>query len=140
MSPTPIKNPYRSEMNLTTNVTKVAVAQMTSSSNISRNVSQIRNMTLFAAKNKAQMIFFPENAHFMGTSRDASLSIAQSLHGTAIECYRDMAKTNNVRKQIKSCLHLLFSLGFHLVRHLIPLIFHVDMDIHWRISRKMSRK
>jgi len=76
---------------------RIAVTQMTSSSDITQNMARIEKMIEYAAKKEARMIFFPENFHFMGTSKDSSLQIAESIDGKYMQQYATMARRNNVR-------------------------------------------
>lgn len=85
---------------------RVAIAQLTSSSNVVTNMSRVELMTQYASKQKADIIFFPENFHFMGTSKESSLRIAEPLSGPSMEKYRSLAKSNNVREGI---LYLIFN-------------------------------
>jgi len=72
--------------------TKVAVAQMTSTSNTDANFSTIQQLTKQAKQQDCSMIFFPENFNFLGHHFTESLNIAQPLDGAFVQRYRQLAR------------------------------------------------
>lgn len=72
--------------------TKVAVAQMTSTSNTDANFSTIQTLTKQAKQQGCSMIFFPENFNFLGHHFTESLKIAQPLDGAFVQRYRQLAR------------------------------------------------
>jgi len=71
---------------------RIAVAQMTSSSNIDDNFAQCEFLTNKAVTQGANLICLPENFAFMGTADQDNLAIAEPLDGPLLQRYRDLAK------------------------------------------------
>ena len=77
--------------------TRVAVAQMTSSSDRLANFAAIKRLARMATNEGASMLFLPECCCFMGDSADDSLAAASPLdeeeeQGHVIDYYRALAR------------------------------------------------
>ena len=75
------------------NLIKIAVIQMTSTSNTIQNFSHISSCIEKASANNAKMAFLPENFHFM---RSKDLWDYQDLTGPAIQSYQELAKIHKI--------------------------------------------
>jgi predicted amidohydrolase len=77
------------------NLKKLAVVQMTSTTDPSLNFSKIETFTSQASKQGAEMIFLPENFNFLGKLGEG-LSHAQPLTGSYMSKYKSLSKSNKI--------------------------------------------
>ncbi|XP_045528898.1 nitrilase and fragile histidine triad fusion protein NitFhit [Pieris brassicae] len=76
---------------------RVAVCQMTSVGDKAQNMQVVSQLVNNAAKDDAQMIFFPEACDFICDNKKDTLSSAESiLSGNTIKQYRELASKHNV--------------------------------------------
>lgn len=75
---------------------RVAVAQMTSTSDRERNFGVCASLAAEAARRGSKVVFFPEGFHFLGAAPGDSLAIAEPLNGPTIDRYCDLARTHNI--------------------------------------------
>lgn len=80
-------------MNSNKNLAKIALIQMTSTSNTESNFSFISSAIFQASQQKALMVFLPENFHYMRSKESFEY---QSLSGSIIESYKKLAKINDI--------------------------------------------
>lgn len=74
---------------------RVAIAQLTCSTNPESNFSQIEKIVKKAAENQAKLVCLPENFNFIGRSGE-SLPLAQSLSGPYISKYISLARSEKI--------------------------------------------
>ena len=82
-------------MNFNKKLVKIALIQMTSTSNQELNFSFISSALSQASKRKAVMAFLPENFNYM-RSKDQPLMEPESLSGATIQSYKELAKINDI--------------------------------------------
>ena len=75
------------------NLIKIALIQMTSSSNPDQNFSHISSCIAKASENDAKMVFLPENFHYMRSKEPWEY---QDLTGPAIQSYQKLAKMHKI--------------------------------------------
>ncbi|XP_026154860.1 deaminated glutathione amidase [Mastacembelus armatus] len=73
-----------------------AVCQMTSTPNKEANFSACKKLVEDAKKQGASMVFLPEGFDYIGSSREETLSLSESLTGDTISQYSQLARTLNV--------------------------------------------
>lgn len=69
----------------------VAIAQMTSTDNVNKNLLTCEELTKQAALRSAKLLCFPENFAFLGDDCKQSLSKACSLDGSMLKPYLELA-------------------------------------------------
>ncbi|KAB7508114.1 Nitrilase and fragile histidine triad fusion protein NitFhit [Armadillidium nasatum] len=74
----------------------IAVAQMTATNNKIQNMKIVSELVSKAASKGAQMIFLPEACDYIGESREETISLAESLSGSTVTSYCDLAKDSNI--------------------------------------------
>ncbi|KAL7631924.1 UNVERIFIED_CONTAM: hypothetical protein RMT77_017755 [Armadillidium vulgare] len=74
----------------------IAVAQMTATNNKIQNMKIVSELVSKAASKDAQMIFLPEACDYIGESREETISLAESLSGSTVTSYCDLAKDSNI--------------------------------------------
>ncbi|XP_038219957.1 nitrilase and fragile histidine triad fusion protein NitFhit isoform X2 [Zerene cesonia] len=76
---------------------RIAVCQMTSVADKSKNLEVVTQLIHDAAKDNAQMIFFPEACDFICDNKKDTLASAEPiLTGNTVKQYRDLAIEHNV--------------------------------------------
>ncbi|XP_053551575.1 deaminated glutathione amidase isoform X1 [Bombina bombina] len=70
----------------------IAVCQMTSTSDKENNFSTCLRLIHEAASRKACMVFLPEAFDYIGSSKEETLSLAETLEGDLIQRYTNLAR------------------------------------------------
>lgn len=81
---------------LDANVIKVAVCQMTSTHRKLENLQNVKYLVAIAKKAGAAMAFLPEACDYIGTDSDNSAEMAETLGGTLMSEYKDLAIRNKM--------------------------------------------
>jgi deaminated glutathione amidase len=74
---------------------RIAIAQITSTSNPLVNFQTIERFTYKAVENKASLICFPENFNFMGKPGEGAFK-SQSIDGEYMERYKNLARSAGI--------------------------------------------
>ncbi len=74
----------------------IAVAQMTSTSDIAQNRVAVEAAAAEAAGRRASILFLPECFAFLGDSTTSSSDIAEDLDGPLLQTYREMARRHGI--------------------------------------------
>ena len=74
---------------------RIALGQLTSTTEVDQNLAACRSLTHRAAETGARWVLFPENAPFLGRDVD-KVQVAEPIDGPMVEAYREMADTNGV--------------------------------------------
>ncbi len=74
----------------------VGVVQMTTGADKEANWQQGKTLVERACKLGAQMVFLPEAFDYIGSSRQESLALSETVNGTMLKRYRDLAKSLDV--------------------------------------------
>ncbi|XP_028330115.1 deaminated glutathione amidase [Gouania willdenowi] len=69
-----------------------AVCQVTSTPDKAANLSSCAELVEEAVQRGASMVFLPEGFDYIGSTRDQTLSLSESLQGPTLSSYRDMAR------------------------------------------------
>ncbi len=70
---------------------RIALAQMTSTRDIEKNLETCRRLAEEAAEDRVRWVIFPENAPFLGADKEKA-AIAEELDGPLMEHFREMAR------------------------------------------------
>eukprot|EP00128_Syssomonas_multiformis_P001135 Colp12_sorted_trinity150504_noHs@31378 len=70
----------------------VAVGQMTSTSDIVKNLNLCKQLVAAAKQQGCEMLFLPEAFDYIGTSKAETLSLAENLDGPLLSSYKEVAK------------------------------------------------
>ncbi|KAL5102937.1 Nitrilase and fragile histidine triad fusion protein NitFhit [Taenia crassiceps] len=79
-----------------------AVVQLGSTNEKGKNLDKVVYLVTEAAEKGAKMVFLPESADFIGTSREETLSLAEDLNGTFFTTISKLAKQFNIWVSIGS--------------------------------------
>ncbi|KAH9278130.1 Nitrilase and fragile histidine triad fusion protein NitFhit [Echinococcus granulosus] len=79
-----------------------AVAQLASTNEKTRNLDKVVHLVAEAAEKGAKMVFLPECADFIATSREEALALAEDLDGTFFTTISKLAKQLNIWVSIGS--------------------------------------
>ncbi|KAM7533805.1 hypothetical protein Aperf_G00000114262 [Anoplocephala perfoliata] len=79
-----------------------AVIQLASSNNKSENLAKIVDLTTEAANKGAKMVFLPEAADFIGSSKEEIIQLAEHLNGNFFTSVRKLSKDLNIWLSIGS--------------------------------------
>lgn len=77
-----------------------AVCQLTSTPDKEANLSTCERLILQAKQGGASMIFLPEGFDYLGSSREETLQLSESLQGDIISRYSQLARCLNHAKYI----------------------------------------
>ncbi|XP_044728218.1 nitrilase and fragile histidine triad fusion protein NitFhit [Chrysoperla carnea] len=83
--------PITSKMN-----PKVAVGQMTATSDLNHNLKQVKCIIEKATKENAQIVFLPEACDYIAENKEQAIKLAEPLSGPRVTEYKNLAKSNNV--------------------------------------------
>lgn len=72
-------------------IKKIAISQMRSSVDVTRNMETIRNHVQTSKENGAVMAFFPENFNYLG-KLGTSVNFGQYLDGEYMNYYQNLAR------------------------------------------------
>ncbi|VDK41576.1 unnamed protein product [Taenia asiatica] len=79
-----------------------AVVQLASTNEKVKNLDKVVHLVTEAAEKGAKMVFLPESADFIGTSREETLALAEDLNGTFFATISKLAKQLNIWVSIGS--------------------------------------
>lgn len=82
-----------------------AVCQMTSTADKDTNFSVCKRLVEAARRGGACMVFLPEAFDYIGSSRDETLALAESLTGDTISRYTQLARSVLSLSSIKALSH-----------------------------------
>ncbi|XP_062556274.1 nitrilase and fragile histidine triad fusion protein NitFhit [Armigeres subalbatus] len=75
---------------------RVAIAQMRSTNDKNHNMGQVKTIIQKAKDQKASFVFFPECCDYVGTNRDETLKLSETLTGRTVTEYKQLAKANGL--------------------------------------------
>ena len=81
--------------NLSRNMSSLAVAgvvQMTSTNNLSHNLTRAAELVSQAKQRGASMVFLPEASDFVGENRRETLELSQPLNGSTLQHFRKLRR------------------------------------------------
>ncbi|XP_055594832.1 nitrilase and fragile histidine triad fusion protein NitFhit isoform X2 [Uranotaenia lowii] len=80
----------------TKSASRIAVVQMRSTNDKAHNLDQVRTIVEKAKSQHASFVFFPECCDYVGTHREETLKLSETLEGPTVAEYRRLARENKL--------------------------------------------